>query len=95
MILLMSLVCPGCAYMSKSGRQQMAYQHYIRKHVRQREKALAQAQKKAKHQMKKNMQSLPADDPQVTATADRMEPMAPITVSESGSPESLTGAPRP
>jgi hypothetical protein len=80
--------------MSKSGRQQLAYQRYIRKHVRQRQHELARAQAKAKHQMKRNMQTLPANDPQVTAGVERMEPMAdPITVSSSGSPESVSGAP--
>jgi Na+-translocating ferredoxin:NAD+ oxidoreductase RnfC subunit len=89
-ILLFGLTCPGCAYMSKSGRQQLAYQRYVKKHVRQRQHELARAQAKAKRQMKHDMQTLPANDPQVTATVDRMEPMAdPITVSSSSGPESV------
>ena len=95
-ILLFSVICPGCAYMSKSGRQQLAYQRYIRKHVRQRQHELARAQAKAKRQMKRNMQTLPADDPQVTATVDRMEPTVnPITVSAASGPESVPAPTQP
>ena len=89
-ILLFCFGFSGCAYMSKSGRQQMAYQHYIRKHVRQRQHELARAQSKAKRQMKKDMKSLPPGDPQIISGIERMEPMAdPITVSSSGSPQSV------
>jgi len=95
-LLLLGFGCPGCAYMSKSGRQQMAYQRYIRKHVRQRQHDLARAQAKAKRQMKKDMKTLPADDPQMTATVDRMEPMAdPITVSAAPGPESVPAPTQP
>jgi hypothetical protein len=30
-ILLIGFAMPGCAYLSKSGRQQMAYERYVRK----------------------------------------------------------------
>ena len=69
--------------MSKSGRQQMAYRNYIRKHIRQRQHEIARAQAQANREMKAKMKSLPPNKQQITAS---VEPVAdPVTVSGSTS----------
>jgi hypothetical protein len=65
--------------MTKSGRQQIAYRHYVRKHVRQRQRQIAQAQAKANREMKTKMKLLPEGEnaPKITATAEPVsEPTA-------------------
>ena len=38
MLLICCFLLPGCAYFSKNGRQQMAYQRYVKKCIRKRER---------------------------------------------------------
>ncbi len=99
--LLLVAVCfnlGGCAsYMTASGRQQMAYRHYVQKHIKERKRALARAQKEANRQTKAKMKSIEPSDPRVSASVEsapefrsegisdsRPEPITdPITVSAS------------
>jgi hypothetical protein len=37
-VLVSCFLLPGCAYMSKSGRQQMAYERYVQKSIHRRNK---------------------------------------------------------
>jgi hypothetical protein len=69
-IILISLTFSGCAYMTKNGRQEMAYRNYVRKHVRQRQRQVARAQAKANRETKIKMKSLPEAAPKITATAE-------------------------
>jgi hypothetical protein len=84
-IIIISLTFSGCAYMTKNGRQEMAYRHYVRKHVRQRQRQVARAQAKASRETKVKMKLLPETAPKITATA---EPVPERTaVSTSGAAE--------
>ena len=51
--------------MSKSGRQQMAYRHYVNKHIRERQRHIARAQKAALRDAKYAAPS----EPKVSASA--------------------------
>jgi Na+-translocating ferredoxin:NAD+ oxidoreductase RnfC subunit len=79
----------ACAYMSANGRQQMAYQRYIRKNLRQRQRQQARAQKAANRQLKQKMKLAVPSEPQLTTgvetvPASMSEPVVnPITVSAS------------
>jgi hypothetical protein len=84
-IILISLTFSGCAYMTKYGRQEMAYRHYVRKHVRQRQHQIARAQAKANRETKIKMKSVPEAAPKITATAEPVP--EPATFSTSGAAE--------
>ncbi len=69
--------------MSKSGRQQMAYRNYVRKHIRQRQHAIARAQAQSNRHSK--LKATEVSEPKVSAAA---EPVAdPVTVFGSGASE--------
>jgi len=68
--------------MSKSGRQQMAYEHYVRKHALQRQHQTARAHTKVSREMKAKMKALPVDKPRVTATAEPVSGPTAISTSE-------------
>ena len=55
--LLLSFGCSSCAYMSAQSRREMAYRHYLAKHMRQRQKQLAKAQKAAHRKLKRDLNS--------------------------------------
>ena len=79
--------------MSKSGRQQMAYRNYVRKHIRERQHQIARAQAQANRDMKAKMKSLPPSRQEVAAS---VEPVAePVTVSASTASESDNTQPEP
>jgi Na+-translocating ferredoxin:NAD+ oxidoreductase RnfC subunit len=90
-ILLICFACSSCAYMSKSGRQQMAYRHYVRKHVRERQRRIARATAQANRIPKRHIQP---GAPIVNANVEPVRPMAepssvsPSTVSESSDAQS-------
>ncbi len=76
-IILICVAFSGCAYTTKHGRQEMAYRHYVSKHVRQRQRQIARAQAKANREMKVKMRSLPESAPKSTATVEAVpEPTA-------------------
>jgi hypothetical protein len=99
LLLLIFAVCfsfSNCAYMSTSGRQQMAYRHYVQKQMKQRQRATARAQKAANREMKLKMKSAQLSEPKITTTVDGgsgswSEPVAPpVTVSASSAVASGT-----
>ena len=98
LIFAMSFGFGGCAYMSTSGRQQMAYRHYVAKQKKERRREMARAQKAANRQLKLKMKSGVQDEPQVTSSVESgsgtwSEPMAPpVTVSASGAIANQTGS---
>jgi ATPase subunit of ABC transporter with duplicated ATPase domains len=83
----------GCVSMSAQARRERAYRHYVQHQIKQRQKAIARAQKAANRDMKRRMKNLQPSDPQMTTSVEsvpefRPEPMtdmtvAPVTVSAS------------
>jgi hypothetical protein len=72
----------GCAYMSASGRREMAYRHYVRKNVRHHQRDIARAQKSANRTLMAKMKSAVRSEPQITTSVESSpgswsEPMAP------------------
>ena len=98
LILLLAFVIvfdfSGCVSMSAQARRERAYQHYVQHQIKQRQKAIARAQKAANRDMKRRMKNLQPSEPQIMTSVEslpdsRPEPMtdmtvAPITVSPSG-----------
>jgi len=80
----------GCAYMTKSGRQEMAYRHYVRKNARHHQRDTARAQKAANRELKLKMKSAVPSEPKITTSVESAPgswsaPVAPpATVSASG-----------
>ena len=80
--------------MTKSGRQQMAYRHYVRKHVRERQHRIARATAQAERNPKRQRSSIQPSAPIVNANAEPVQPMAeptsvsPSTVSQSSDAQS-------
>jgi len=93
LIFAVSFSFGGCAYMTKNGRQGMAYRHYVRKNARHHQHDIARAQKAANRQMKLKMKSGVRSEPIVTTSVEGspgswVEPMAPpVTASASGAIE--------
>ena len=79
----------GCSSMSAQARRERAYRHYVAKQMKQRNRAMARAQKAANRQLKLKMKSPVPSEPQVTSRAETVpaawsEPMVPpVTVSAS------------
>ena len=90
LIFAVSISFSGCAYMSESGRREMAYRHYVAKQTKQHRREMARAQKAANRQLKLKMKSAVPSEPQITAGAESApeswsEPVVPpVTVSASG-----------
>lgn len=75
--------------MTRSGRQQMAYRHYVRKHIRERQRQIARANAQTKRKMNRQLSSIQPSAPIVNASTEPVQPMAePITVSPSTLSES-------
>jgi len=80
----------GCASMSAQARRERAFRHYVQKQMKQRNRAMARAQKAANRQMKLRMKSAQPSEPKITTSVESSpgswsEPMAPpVTVSASG-----------
>jgi hypothetical protein len=76
--------------MSAQARRERAYRHYVAKQMKQRQRAMARAQKVANRQSKLKMKSGVPSEPQITSgvesgPASWSEPMSPpVTVSASG-----------
>ena len=82
--------------MTKSGRQQMAYRHYVRKHVRERQRRIARATAKAERIPKRQRSSIQPSAPIVNANVEPAQPMAePISVSPSTVSESSDAQSKP
>jgi hypothetical protein len=90
LIIAITFSFSGCASMSAQARRERAYRHYVAKQIKQRQRAMARAQKAANRQSKAKMKSGVPSEPQVTTSVESRsgswsEPMAPpVTVSASG-----------
>jgi Na+-translocating ferredoxin:NAD+ oxidoreductase RnfC subunit len=95
-ILLICFACSSCAYMTKSGRQQMAYRHYVRKHIRERQRRIARATAQAERNPKRQRSSIQPSAPIVNANVQPVQPMAePTSISPSTVSESSDAQPKP
>jgi hypothetical protein len=80
--------------MTKSGRQQMAYRHYVHKHIRERQRRIARANAQANRKMKRQLSSIQPSAPIVNTNVEPVQPMAetitapPATLSESSGAQS-------
>jgi len=96
LIFAVSFSFGGCAYVSASGRREMAYRHYVAKQTKQQRRAMARAQKAANRQLKLKMKSAVPSEPQFTTSVENApgawsEPVAPpVTVSASGATANQT-----
>ena len=54
--------------MSPQARRERAYRHYVAKHMRERQKQMARAQKAANRQLKQKLKNLQPGPPQMTTT---------------------------
>ncbi len=92
-ILVICLVLPGCSWMTKSGRQQMAYRNYVRKHIRERQRELARAGAESNRNLKPGTPSAPKVSMNVEPAAEPViEPLTkpaaePVTISASTASE--------
>ncbi|HEV2995010.1 MAG TPA: hypothetical protein VGW99_03550 [Chthoniobacterales bacterium] len=92
-VLLVCLSFSSCAYMTENGRQQMAYRHYVRKHVRERQRQLARIQKAERRKIKVAIKNAPPSELKTSATVESVEPVAdsatfpPVTATETTPPE--------
>jgi hypothetical protein len=69
-LLVGGLMLPGCAYMSRSGRQQLAYAHYVKKYSHNRVKQKTKF-KKVKVPKPSPQNTVPGNSPQsVTAGSE-------------------------
>ncbi len=80
--------------MTKSGRQQMAYRHYVRKHIRERQRRIARATAQAERNPKRQRSSIQPSAPIVNANVQPVQPIAEPT-SISPSSESSDAQPKP
>lgn len=67
--------------MSAQARRERAYRHYVQKQIKQRQKAMAKAQKAANRQLKEKMKLAQPSDPQITSRVESVpnswsEPMS-------------------
>ena len=56
--------------MDPQTRRERAYRHYVQKQMKQRQKAIARAQKEANRDMKRKLKSLQPSEPKVNATVE-------------------------
>ena len=94
LVLVFAFNLNGCSSMSPQARRERAYNHYVQKSIRQRQRQIARAQKAANRNMKKQMKLVHVSEPETTTSLGPepgvwSEPTAdavaqPITVSASG-----------
>lgn len=73
----------GCMSMDPQTRRERAYRHYVQKQMKQRQKAIARAQKEANREMKRKMKSVQPSDPKVNATVEDVASESPSAVEPS------------
>lgn len=56
--------------MSPQARRERAYRHYVAKHMRERQKEMARAQKAANRQLKQKLKNLQPGPPQMTTSIE-------------------------
>ena len=70
--------------MSAQARRERAYRHYVQKQMKQRQKAIARAQKEANREIKRKMKSVHPSEPKVNATVEDVASESPSVVDPSG-----------
>jgi ATPase subunit of ABC transporter with duplicated ATPase domains len=60
----------GCVSMSAQARRERAYRHYVQKQMKQRQKAMARAQKAANRDMRRKIKNLQPSEPQLTTSVE-------------------------
>jgi len=74
LLLLLSLAVlfdfTGCVSIDAQTRRERAYRHYVQKQMKQRQKAIARAQKAANREMKRKMKSVQPSEPKINATVE-------------------------
>jgi hypothetical protein len=82
---ILCLALPACSLMTKSGRQQLAYRNYVRKHTREQDRRIARAQPKSNRKFR----LLPSGAPKETVSSESPQALT------SGSPQALSsGSPQ-
>ena len=84
---------PGCAYMSKSGRQQMAYRHYVRKHLRQNERRIERAQLGANRTLREKLKLAVPSKPIINASVESSAPTSDPNAPAPAAPYETTDGP--
>lgn len=78
--------------MSPQARRERVYRHYVDKHIRERQKQMARAQKAANRQLKQKLKNLQPSDPQTTTS---VEDVSTSSSSETGDTPSEPVASKP
>jgi len=65
----------SCA-MDAQARRERAYRHYVAKQMKQRQKAMARAQKAANRDMKRKIKTLQPSEPMMTTSLEDVSPQA-------------------
>jgi hypothetical protein len=86
-MLLLSLALTGCSLMTKSGRQQLAYRNYVRKHTRERDRRLAQARAKSDRNFKAAVKSTAPSAPKMRTDVEPAADQAIISTAIPGEGE--------
>jgi hypothetical protein len=73
-VFLLVFAFSGCAYMTKSGRQEMAFRHYVNKHIRENRRRTARAQKAANRELKQKLKFIHPSEPIISATVESSAP---------------------
>jgi len=70
------LDCSGCTSMSPQARRERAYRHSVAKQMKQRQKALARAQKAANRDLRRKIksQNLEPSEPRLTTSVEDVSP---------------------
>lgn len=63
--------------MSAQARRERAYRHYVAKHMRERQKQMARAQKAANRDMKRKMKGVQPSEPKMTTSIEDVGPNYP------------------
>jgi hypothetical protein len=78
---MVSAPLSGCAYFSKNGRQQLAYERYVRRQTkwRYRQRVKTKTPRVPKTEPSENKISAEADSPQAMTTGEESSPQAVTT----------------
>jgi hypothetical protein len=85
--------------MSAQARRERAYRHYVQKQMKQRQKAIARAQKaanrQAKRQLKEKLKLAQPSEPRVTTNVEDVSPEMPSVFETAAPPPSPTDSVAP
>ncbi len=85
--LLLGLGLSSCSYTSAQGRREAAYRHYLNKHIRERQKQIAKAQKAARKRAKQTKNPEPLTDSKPASSSGSVYNLGgPVTMPDSPAP---------